>query len=56
MPGNTGLQFIVKGCEHPEGTFCVVSFTLDETLNRPFTLDISLTSSLAGILYFWRTG
>ncbi|UUE56793.1 type VI secretion system Vgr family protein [Pectobacterium aroidearum] len=45
MANSTGLQFTVKVGALAAGTFAVVDFRLDEGLNRPFSLSLSLASA-----------
>ncbi|MFP1869442.1 type VI secretion system tip protein VgrG [Lonsdalea quercina] len=45
MANSTGLQFTVTLGALPAGTFAVVDFRLDEGLNRPFGLSLSLASA-----------
>ncbi|QPI44032.1 MULTISPECIES: type VI secretion system tip protein TssI/VgrG [Pectobacterium] len=45
MANSTGLQFTVKVGALAAGTFAVVGFRLDEGLNRPFSLSLSLASA-----------
>nr|WP_113865751.1 type VI secretion system tip protein VgrG [Brenneria salicis]NMN93258.1 type VI secretion system secreted protein VgrG [Brenneria salicis ATCC 15712 = DSM 30166]RBP64124.1 type VI secretion system secreted protein VgrG [Brenneria salicis ATCC 15712 = DSM 30166]RLM31149.1 type VI secretion protein VgrG [Brenneria salicis ATCC 15712 = DSM 30166] len=45
MANSTGLQFTVTLGALPAGTFAVVDFRLDEGLNRPFSLSLSLASA-----------
>ncbi|MBA5238235.1 type VI secretion system tip protein VgrG [Pectobacterium aroidearum] len=45
MANSTGLQFTVKVGALEAGTFAVVDFRLDEGLNRPFSLSLSLASA-----------
>ncbi|BES83135.1 hypothetical protein PEC302110_02320 [Pectobacterium araliae] len=49
MANSTGLQFTVKVGALEAGTFAVVDFRLDEGLNRPFSLSLSLASALPDI-------
>ncbi|RYC39045.1 type VI secretion system tip protein VgrG [Pectobacterium zantedeschiae] len=49
MANSTGLQFTVKVGALAAGTFAVVDFRLDEGLNRPFSLSLSLASALPDI-------
>ncbi|UDQ75105.1 type VI secretion system tip protein VgrG [Pectobacterium brasiliense] len=49
MANSTGLQFTVKVGALEAGTFAVVDFRLDEGLNRPFSLSLSLASSLPDV-------
>ncbi|WP_139823971.1 type VI secretion system tip protein TssI/VgrG, partial [Lonsdalea iberica] len=46
MASMTGLQFTVTIGALPESTFSVVDFQLDEGLNQPFALGLSLASAL----------
>ncbi|OSM98892.1 hypothetical protein [Lonsdalea populi] len=48
MANSTGLQFTVTIGALPESTFSVVDFQLDEGLNQPFALGLSLASALPG--------
>ncbi|GKW34656.1 hypothetical protein PEC730217_34360 [Pectobacterium carotovorum subsp. carotovorum] len=49
MANSTGLQFTVKVGALEAGTFAVVDFRLDEWLNRPFSLSLSLASALPDV-------
>ncbi|WP_426596234.1 type VI secretion system tip protein TssI/VgrG [Pectobacterium brasiliense] len=49
MANSTGLQFTVKVGALEAGTFAVVDFRLDEGLNRPFSLSLSLASELPDV-------
>ncbi|MEI7180864.1 type VI secretion system tip protein VgrG [Pectobacterium carotovorum] len=49
MANSTGLQFTVKVGALEAGTFAVVDFRLDEGLNRPFSLSLSLASALPDV-------
>ncbi|QHQ14500.1 type VI secretion system tip protein VgrG [Pectobacterium parmentieri] len=49
MANSTGLQFTVKVGALAAGTFAVVDFRLDEGLNRPFSLSLSLASVLPDV-------
>ncbi|BES85965.1 type IV secretion protein Rhs [Pectobacterium araliae] len=49
MANSTGLQFTVKVGALEAGTFAVVDFRLDEGLNRPFSLALSLASALPDV-------
>ncbi|KHT13424.1 type VI secretion system tip protein TssI/VgrG [Pectobacterium brasiliense] len=49
MANSTGLQFTVKVGALEVGTFAVVDFRLDEGLNRPFSLSLSLASALPDV-------
>ncbi|URG49103.1 type VI secretion system tip protein VgrG [Pectobacterium quasiaquaticum] len=49
MANSTGLQFTVKVGALDAGTFAVVDFRLDEGLNRPFSLSLSLASALPDV-------
>ncbi|AIU89511.1 type IV secretion protein Rhs [Pectobacterium odoriferum] len=49
MANSTGLQFTVKVGALEAGTFAVVDFRLDEGLNRPFSLSLSLASVLPDV-------
>ncbi|TAI81117.1 type VI secretion system tip protein VgrG [Pectobacterium versatile] len=49
MANSTGLQFTVKVGALAAGTFAVVDFRLDEGLNRPFSLSLSLASALPDV-------
>ncbi|APS31241.1 type VI secretion system tip protein VgrG [Pectobacterium brasiliense] len=49
MVNSTGLQFTVKVGALEAGTFAVVDFRLDEGLNRPFSLSLSLASALPDV-------
>ncbi|MCU1788115.1 type VI secretion system tip protein VgrG [Pectobacterium polaris] len=49
MANSTGLQFTVKVGALKAGTFAVVDFRLDEGLNRPFSLSLSLASALSDV-------
>ncbi|MBA0158854.1 type VI secretion system tip protein VgrG [Pectobacterium versatile] len=49
MANSTGLQFAVKVGALEAGTFAVVDFRLDEGLNRPFSLSLSLASALPDV-------
>ncbi|MEI7194215.1 type VI secretion system Vgr family protein [Pectobacterium versatile] len=49
MANSTGLQFTVKVGALAAGTFAVVDFRLDERLNRPFSLSLSLASALPDV-------
>ncbi|MFC0144408.1 type VI secretion system tip protein VgrG [Pectobacterium cacticida] len=49
MANSTGLQFTVKVGALPESTFVVVDFQLNEALNRPFGLSLSLASALPDV-------
>ncbi|MEQ9889116.1 type VI secretion system tip protein VgrG [Pectobacterium zantedeschiae] len=49
MANSTGLQFTVKVGALAASTFAVVDFRLDEGLNRPFSLSLSLASALPDI-------
>ncbi|MEI7088070.1 type VI secretion system tip protein VgrG [Pectobacterium versatile] len=49
MANSTGLQFTVKVGALVAGTFAVVDFRLDEGLNRPFSLSLSLASALPDV-------
>ncbi|WP_048795646.1 MULTISPECIES: type VI secretion system tip protein VgrG [Serratia] len=49
MADGTGLQFTVKMGNLSASTFAVVEFTLDEALNKPFSLSLKLASPQPGI-------
>ncbi|WP_258912689.1 contractile injection system protein, VgrG/Pvc8 family, partial [Pectobacterium odoriferum] len=49
MANSTGLHFTVKVGALEAGTFAVVDFRLDEGLNRPFSLSLSLASALPDV-------
>ncbi|MFP1807439.1 type VI secretion system tip protein VgrG, partial [Lonsdalea quercina] len=49
MASMTGLQFTVTIGALPESTFSVVDFQLDEELNQPFALGLSLASALPAV-------
>ncbi|MFP1879634.1 type VI secretion system tip protein TssI/VgrG [Lonsdalea quercina] len=49
MASMTGLQFTVTIGALPESTFSVVDFQLDEGLNQPFALGLSLASALPAV-------
>ncbi|AIA72916.1 type VI secretion system tip protein VgrG [Pectobacterium atrosepticum] len=49
MANSTGLQFTVKVGALEAGTFAVVDFRLDEGLNCPFSLSLSLASALPDV-------
>ncbi|WP_323643837.1 type VI secretion system tip protein VgrG, partial [Pectobacterium carotovorum] len=49
MANSTGLQFTVKVGVLEAGTFAVVDFRLDEGLNRPFSLSLSLANALPDV-------
>ncbi|MFJ5478286.1 type VI secretion system Vgr family protein [Pectobacterium carotovorum] len=49
MANSTGLQFTVKVGALEAGTFAVVDFRLDEGLNRPFSLSLSLANALPDV-------
>ncbi|UEM39561.1 type VI secretion system tip protein VgrG [Pectobacterium aquaticum] len=49
MANSAGLQFTVKVGALEAGTFAVVDFRLDEGLNRPFSLSLSLASALPDV-------
>ncbi|WP_350327483.1 type VI secretion system tip protein TssI/VgrG [Pectobacterium aroidearum] len=49
MANSTGLQFTVNVGALAAGTFAVVDFRLDEGLNRPFSLSLSLASALPDV-------
>ncbi|WP_420916259.1 type VI secretion system tip protein VgrG [Pectobacterium carotovorum] len=49
MANSTGLQFTIKVGALEAGTFAVVDFRLDEGLNRPFSLSLSLASALPDV-------